>query len=810
MAKLIHEGGDAHETVLSEICRIGRDQGNEVVLDDAGLSRRHCRIFREGRDYILEDLKSANGTFLNGERVDRAKLREGDTVTLGECSLRFSLSPADGASPEPGASGTSGSDELSLEEPKVEGQFELFFRAGERAGERVRLLADRVTFGRKSSNTVVLKDAKVSGVHCEVALEDGRPVLRDLGSTNGTFLEGKRIDEIVLDHGDRVTLGETELSLIDVRRGDSAELAQMAQMAAGAPSALDAAQTMISMPEVHVVRDVTRSKKSPLALVGLLLALAALGAGGWYYWKLQDESTAVVSAPPPAGNLLGERWSFEAVEEAPDPVEAWDFDSDRFRVAASGARSGQQLLVGEPGGADARAALRGGLKISGRKYRVNGYAKVTGEAVATLSALFQSSADTDFQLVVPVGSSRSSEWQEMSAELIPPTGATHLVLLLTASGPSGKALFDDLGSFDSGVTRAAVESINQFEFERAGENLLVRRGSELLRIAPLAFRLADSGETPEVRGADRFLHDGSVHLPDGKSVTYSSTFAGGERSADWRLEWGQAALAGVELPIDLLAPLLEEPVGVFRNGVLEPYLDSFEADGVTGLVLGRGLTRMRLQFQPEVRVRAARQAARYRLLIQLAPTAGRLSVHMQVDFVEEKTEAGDLANAARAAQSDGRLGEALGILNRIRNEFPFDEDILAESERRQNEISRERELIDGELKAAVARAAFLQSPTAYQEAETAAHSAEAAFVGTPGAQEFAKVAADLATDRLAIVTATRERSATQLLQRLATLLSQSPPRLRAAKAIAEYLAETYPGSEPAVEAQEMLRSADGS
>jgi len=804
MAKLILEGGDAREVVVSEICRIGRDQGNEVFLDDPGLSRRHCRIFKEGQDYILEDLKSANGTFQNGERVDRAKLQEGDQITLGNCSLRFTLAGA-------AAAALPDSSELSLEEPAgAGGRFELVFLTGERRGERARLVADRITFGRKSSNTVVLKDAKVSGVHCEVALEDGRPVLRDLGSTNGTFLEGKRIDEIVLDHGDRITLGENELRLIDITRGSPA--------AGDAPGDLNAAQTMIAMPEVHVVRDLTRARKSPLAMAGLLLVLAALAAGGWFYWKVQAESAKIVLAPPAPGNLLGERWSFEAVEEAPDPVEAWDFETGRFKVVSHGARSGQQLLVGEPGGEAARAALQDGIKISGRKYRISGFAKVTGEAVAILTARFQDSADLDFEVVVPVGSSQSGDWQELSGELVPPTGATHLVLLLTGSGPSGVVQFDDLGVFDAGVTRVVVESINLFEFERAGENLLVRRGSDLLQIGPLSLRPAGAGESsgessvePEARGAGRYLHQGSILLQDGRSVRYSSAFAADSRSADWRLEWDAEGvpLAGVELPIDLLVPLLDDPVGVFRSGVLEPYLDSFEAGGVSALVLGRGLTRMRLQFEPEVQIEAARQPSRFSLKIQPAPAAGRLAVQMQVDFVEEKAEAGELAGVARAAQADGRLGEALQVLHRIQNEFPFDEDILEESRKRQNEISRERERIENELKAAVARAAFLQSPTAYEEAESAARKAEAAFAATPEAQRFARSAEQLAEDREAIVSASRERAAAQLLERLETLLSQTPPQERAAREIAEYLEQTYPGSTKAAEARTMLRKSDG-
>jgi two-component system, cell cycle response regulator len=72
---------------------IGRGRGSHVYLDETGISRGHCRIVRTGRDpYILEDLSSSNGTFLNGKRVTRARLEEGDRIQIGsKAVLRFAI-----------------------------------------------------------------------------------------------------------------------------------------------------------------------------------------------------------------------------------------------------------------------------------------------------------------------------------------------------------------------------------------------------------------------------------------------------------------------------------------------------------------------------------------------------------------------------------------------------------------------------------------------------------------------------------------------------------------------------------------------
>lgn len=71
--------------------RVGRHPFNEVSLADPGVSRYHCWIqFRDG-GLSVEDLASANGTFVNGERVRaRRSLKSGDVIRVGSTEFRFS------------------------------------------------------------------------------------------------------------------------------------------------------------------------------------------------------------------------------------------------------------------------------------------------------------------------------------------------------------------------------------------------------------------------------------------------------------------------------------------------------------------------------------------------------------------------------------------------------------------------------------------------------------------------------------------------------------------------------------------------
>lgn len=70
---------------------IGRLPDNMVVIDNPAVSGRHARVFREGNHYVLEDLRSTNGTFVNEKPVARHTLLEGDVVLVGKHSLVFSL-----------------------------------------------------------------------------------------------------------------------------------------------------------------------------------------------------------------------------------------------------------------------------------------------------------------------------------------------------------------------------------------------------------------------------------------------------------------------------------------------------------------------------------------------------------------------------------------------------------------------------------------------------------------------------------------------------------------------------------------------
>jgi pSer/pThr/pTyr-binding forkhead associated (FHA) protein len=75
---------------------IGRDRGCGVVLDDITVSRQHAELRREGSAFVLSDLGSLNGTYLNRTPVESAVLHDGDTIWIGDHRMTFRSPPAVG------------------------------------------------------------------------------------------------------------------------------------------------------------------------------------------------------------------------------------------------------------------------------------------------------------------------------------------------------------------------------------------------------------------------------------------------------------------------------------------------------------------------------------------------------------------------------------------------------------------------------------------------------------------------------------------------------------------------------------------
>lgn len=179
---------------LGELARLGATPDNDVVVRVEGVSRSHARIVNEQDAYWVEDANSRNGTWVNGARVKRARLRHLDVITLG----RFAeLVFVERASTEP--------DQRA---PAAKVRVRLEWLDGVRSGGAADVPAGETLMGRAESCAIVVDTPAVSRAHARLSISGGRVVIEDLGSANGTVVDGQPLrGPMAITSGAEVVLG---------------------------------------------------------------------------------------------------------------------------------------------------------------------------------------------------------------------------------------------------------------------------------------------------------------------------------------------------------------------------------------------------------------------------------------------------------------------------------------------------------------------------------------------------------------------------------------------------------------------------
>jgi pSer/pThr/pTyr-binding forkhead associated (FHA) protein len=220
---------------------IGREAGCDVVVPGKDVSRRHAEIAPSPKGYLLID-SSTNGVFVNDELIQGQRvLARGDVIRIGEESFRFyaDASPAGApaaagaAAPAPSAAAagagarlqntsfgmpatprpTAGPAGSPAGPAAVGGPLANFLvRSGGLKGTRLIVKTPIANIGRADYNDLVLPDESVSTAHAKLQRREGVWVLVDLGSTNGTYVDGERIAaDTPIAPGTLVRFGDVQL-----------------------------------------------------------------------------------------------------------------------------------------------------------------------------------------------------------------------------------------------------------------------------------------------------------------------------------------------------------------------------------------------------------------------------------------------------------------------------------------------------------------------------------------------------------------------------------------------------------------------
>jgi pSer/pThr/pTyr-binding forkhead associated (FHA) protein len=204
--------GEGRELVLAEgaSAGIGRLETNEICIKEQHVSRQHATIEYQDGMFVITDNGSANGVFINDQRLSGPyPLVAGDVIRLYVPLLSFSAM----ISEEEQRHATEAGAALSLPDDAASGR--LVVTSGPEQGNTIPLLLNSLTVGRATGNAdweICLKDPSISRPHARLERIDGNWVLYDLGSANGTAVNGTPVvNEAgrVLHDGDVVTIGGT-------------------------------------------------------------------------------------------------------------------------------------------------------------------------------------------------------------------------------------------------------------------------------------------------------------------------------------------------------------------------------------------------------------------------------------------------------------------------------------------------------------------------------------------------------------------------------------------------------------------------
>ncbi|MGW1894357.1 FHA domain-containing protein [Streptomyces sp. NPDC002004] len=185
---------------------LGRDPSSDVVIEDARVSWHHAVLRVDADHWTLADEGSTNGTYADGLRIHERDVGPGSVIRFGSADDGPSAVILDREGAPPTARAP---DRPSVVvRPSATGAF--------RQPTSVRPLPARtVRIGRSRDNDLVVDDLTVSRLHAELcARPDGTYEIVDLGSHNGTFLNGRRITRAQVADGDLVGIGHSALCLV--------------------------------------------------------------------------------------------------------------------------------------------------------------------------------------------------------------------------------------------------------------------------------------------------------------------------------------------------------------------------------------------------------------------------------------------------------------------------------------------------------------------------------------------------------------------------------------------------------------------
>lgn len=253
MFKLVISDDEGKTTVVPLVrdeITIGRKEGNTIRLTERNVSRRHARLRKDDGAYLIEDLGSYNGVRINGRRIESegaAPLQPGDQVVIGDYVIALQSEAADAPSAAAGVADHGPPARLVMLTPPA-------------PGAEFALSRDGMRIGRAEDLDIWVNHRSISREHAVVHVQGETFRVTDSASANGMRLNGREVEEAVLNSGDVIELGQVRFRFVP----------------AGEVYVFDADRTVqmdaIQLPEEQ------KPSRAPLYAAALIV-LVAIGVG---------------------------------------------------------------------------------------------------------------------------------------------------------------------------------------------------------------------------------------------------------------------------------------------------------------------------------------------------------------------------------------------------------------------------------------------------------------------------------------------------------------------------------------------------
>lgn len=234
---------------------IGRDKTNALVINDEGVSVFHAELRQEDGKLFIWDSGSVNGTFLNGEKITgKREVQAGDVIRFHLIDIQI-IDPSKGPAVVPAAA-----VKRDLDKP-AQPQWQIKAMTGTTSG-KMYLIDGTKVIGRDPGCDIIVTGAHVSRRHAELSLRSGQLWVKDLGSSNGSFVNGKRNDETVLKNGDEVKFDAMTFKIVGPAGSASEESFDEADMTQFRPAV---AAKPVTPPPVSAPKPAPAPAPAPVA-----------------------------------------------------------------------------------------------------------------------------------------------------------------------------------------------------------------------------------------------------------------------------------------------------------------------------------------------------------------------------------------------------------------------------------------------------------------------------------------------------------------------------------------------------------------